>query len=890
MSNKKRTVEKIADPIADEKSTKKNKSAVESKETSSSTSTSSRVFSSNQEKAFGGIFTNIQRERIDSFRTNSALPEFSINILTAENVTGVYRSTKPENLELFLKVLTATRSAPFCWPRIADLCVFKEIVFDVSNLLNVYPDSAETHGSRSLYALAYRRFYPLNVISNKIRYNITKENHDDTLTAKFMNVPRSDLFQTSYIFRNVAEIAQTYIERLEILDDAGQLKPMEYGPLETCLLIEPFDLLQDIHNRIYHLPCVDGITSLHMFVPGFVHTLKTRFERLRASLLISLARFVYAFYFGRVFDTDFNVSAKNFVDWKASVKAELFPFNNQYGSSASVFMIKWLIECMCNTIKTANITQHEVFTSPKTVMWRNVVSISSSVAISQRTRFYHLFDPLRRVNNKEVSVSIDLKTGPNSGTRLLYTSNYDKFTETEKKDCDLSLCVYSKILALLHDTEQPVYGYTLVFEYDGVSAQGIGVSREIVLRSFEGLKKWQAFVYREEKDMLECAFDEESFSSNRVLQKCVEFLFVLVYWSVVNDEAVPYMISPTLLHYMFGLRAHAVLAPAFDHLRVTMPLVANNILSINDDDSANLRDLGGESGDSALDVLSFYLRNDKNNKYNKALVHQCLKSINAHPVFRHFYTMIRELYDTSESLIFLITHRLYGSEMAVRDAVTNELAVALLKPENLNLTLRIEHEHLRMAYEVPTSLNGRPIVEYFLHHENRVKEIVYMPSFYFIEFAKQNTYIFLVRWLAEAQSEQIAKLWKILKGMPTIVHCQIADVKVPNLETIKTKLKLATELTSADKLCSQDTQLLATMSRLNTAMNELSGVHRSGNRNAINVSFRSASMEEKYQLAPHFASCSSTLSVSICHADYHSFSESMNLALSDSQAQFTMNT
>jgi len=890
MSSKKRSIEKVSD-VPSVATAKKNKTASPTTTTakkpaevlptpptraSTSTATTSRL-------------TEKQQQRIAALKTTAPLPDFAIHFLTAPNISGVTTSTKPANLELFMKVLTATRSPPIGWPRIAHFEASKQLVFDVAGLRDLYYSTSDTVSGRSLYALMYAQFYPLNAIAQKLRPNVLRENYDDEdMPSKFMPSPRSENFQTNYIFRHVAEIAQDYIQRLEILDDANQLQSNDDAPLETCLLIEPFDFMRDNHNKLYHLPLVEGVTPHRSFVPAFVHTLTTRFERLRAALLISVVRYVYGFAFGRVFDTDFNLTAKDFAAWKASVRAEKFPVYNTFGSSTSVFLVNWLVECMCNTISTTNITQHELFTSPKAEVWRNVVPMQGSMSMTQRLLFYSLVDPLARINNADFVVSIDMKSVPNSSTRSLYTKSFDAMTETEKSDCDVSLRVFSMVLGLLHDTQRPDYGFSLSFAYDGVAATGVGVSREIVHRTFEALKKWQAFHYREEEDLLECAFDDVSFSNNRILQKCTEFLFVLTYWSVMNDEPIPYMLSPTLLHLMFGLRSNYVFSAAFDHMRVSRPQLANNILSVKNDDAVNLRDLGADDNGSALDVLSFYVSNNPFAKYN-TVVHHCLKSIDAHPVFRHFYILIRELYDSAESLIFLLTHRLYGSEMAKKDAITNELAVALINPTNINLQLELEHEHLRLAVFSNSSV-GTPIVDHVVYHENIIREHTQLPSFFFVESAKRMTYVLLIRWLLEAERKQLAKLWQLLKGTPTLIHAQIADVKVPNLERITTKVREATEPSSADQQCSSDNKLQSVIDKLSEATTELTGVHRLKNKNTISVTFRAASTETKFHMAPHFASCSGTLSLSICHLSYQSFAESMNQALSDDVTQFTLNT
>ena len=879
MSSKKRIVEKIADS-SEEKAAKKNKSA-----TSQTTSplSADKVFLNAQ-------FTEKQQQRIRELKSNSPLPEFTLHFLVAPNSNGIYTSTRPENLELFLKVLTATRAAPFGWPKIVDFDASKEILFDISGLKDFYTLTPDVPIAQTMYGAIYSQFYPMGVISSKLRRNVTKENLiTEDVASKFLPMPRNETSQINNVFRRVAEIVKDYIQRLEILDEANQLQNDDRVPLETCLLFEPFDLLCDAHNKFFHLPLVDGVTSHKSFVPAFVNTLKKRFDRLRTALLISLARFAYGFAFGRSFDSDFNVAAKDYATWKASVKAETFPVYNYFGSSSSVFLIKWIIECMCNTISTDDITQHKLFTSPRAEIWRSAMSLQSSVPMTQRRTFYSLFDPLTRVNNSDIIVSIDMKSVPNGSTRTLYTKNFEAMTESEKSDCDVSLRVYSRVLAVLHDTQRPDYGFSLSFAYEGVAANGIGVSREIVLRTLEALKKWQAFNFREEEDMLECAFLPSMFAGNRILQKCMEFLFVLIYWSVVNDEPIPYMISPTILHILFGLRSNYVAASAFDHLRLTHPSLANGVLSIKDDEKSVLLELGSDGRESSLDVLSHYFDTNKYTRYNTIVV-SCLKSIEAHPVFRHFYLMVRELYDTSESLIFLITHRLYGSEMAKKDTITAELAVSLICPENIDLKLKIEHSELLLSHEIPMSLLDTSIIDHVLHHENRMSNSTHLPSFFFIETAKRKAYMLFVRWLLEADSKKLAKLWQLLKGTPTLIHAQVADIKIPNLEIITSKVREATEKNPADQLCSTEDKLQHYIDRLSDATSALLNVHRQKHKNSICVTFRSAASEKKYHMAPHFASCSGTLSLSICHFDYHSFSESMNLALSDDVTLFTLNT
>jgi len=61
-----------------------------------------------------------------------------------------------------------------------------------------------------------------------------------------------------------------------------------------------------------------------------------------------------------------------------------------------------------------------------------------------------------------------------------------------------------------------------------------------------------------------------------------EFIVVLLYWLMTNNETLPYILSPSLLSLMFNLPARNSLEHILDYTRVTNPSLANNILNTDD--------------------------------------------------------------------------------------------------------------------------------------------------------------------------------------------------------------------------------------------------------------------------------------------------------------------
>lgn len=869
--SKKRPAETVEDG-KEENSTKKNKT---------SESVSAQILRA-------PTFSETQISRILAFNTKQQ-PKFSLDILLYPDLQGNYKSTDSKNFELFLKVLAATRNPPSAWPQIAHLNVEKFVVFDLYALAPKYVLSTNSANGTSLYAQGYARFYPYGKIYGTLRRNVTREVFDGEWSNKKTHGVWSPNYQYHALFQQAACIVQEYIQRLEILDDAEQLQG---DGTETCLLIDPADLLIGDNGMLYHLPLVDGITSHSLFVPQFVRSLPTKFQRLRAALLLSLARFVYAFSFGKSLDSGFSVHLNDFDAWKRSIDASKFPTTTLFGTLAPVLLIKWLVDCMRNSLGTAEITKHAFFTELTTEMWGQSIPITASVCCSKRECFYKLIAPLKRVNNQQVVVNVDMQQKINKETKEMYVRKFDSLPKEQQVNCDIAMMLLQKVIDMFSLSTSYDYGFDLSFGYTDVAAVGVGVSREIVGRAYEALKHWNAFAYDEEYDMLK--FSSESFKArNEVfVQTSANLLFVLVYWSAMNDVPVPYMLSPGLLNNLFMLSGRHVFSKSLDFYRATRPLVANKILSIDDDENkAALLQLGAEedrASCSVRDVLSSYVTD--NDQLRMIKPENCEIQQPKNQMLRHFARIVRLIYDDAESLVFLLTHRTYNTDNAKRIDITPEIAISLLVMENLKFK-PLDVSMFDTNAESPTATD-RPLTntQILQQHEKNTTESSTLASYVAVELAKRKTCVYLIRWILSAQPAQLSKLWMILCGVKNFLKQHVTEVKFDDIEKFTAKIKAASSPLPSESMLSTNDKLTMQLDNISAALKEYQKVAVSKTRNSISVLFRPAASEDRYLLSPQFASCTSTLRLSMCHESYEKFAESMDAALADDVTRFTLDT
>lgn len=833
-------------------------------------------------------FSDTQIRRILAFKTHK-WPGFSLDIFVYPGVNGILKSTESKNFALFLNVLSATREAPSSWPRISHLDVEKVVVFDLSGLAPKYTLSTNSANGTSLYAKSYARFYPLGKIYQTLRRNVNHEAFDHACANKKTHGIWSANYQYHALFQQAACIVQEYIQRLEILDDAGRLQG---DGIETCLLIDPVDLLAGDNGMLYHLPLIDGITSHSLFVPQFIYSLSTKFQRLRAALLLSLARFVYGFVFGKSLDSDFPVHLGDFDVWKRSIDASKFPTTTLFGTLAPVLLIKWLVDCMRNSLGTAEITKHAFFTELTTEMWGKTIPLNSSVCYSRRESFYKQIAPLKRVNNQQVVITVDMQQKINKETKEMYVRKFDSLSKEQQINCDIAMMLLQKVMQMFSLSTSYDYGFDLSFGYTDVAAVGVGVSREIVGRAYEALKNWNAFAYDEEYDMLK--FSSESFKArNEVfVESSADLLFVLVYWSATNDVPVPYMLSPGVLNNLFMLSGRNVFSKSLDFYRATRPLVANKILSIDDDeDKAALLQLGAEedrASCSVRDVLSSYVFD--NDQLRMIKPENCEIQQPKNQMLRHFARTVRLIYDDAESLVFLLTHRTYNTDNAKRIDITPEIAISLLIMENMKFT-PLDVSMFDTNAESSTATD-RPLTntQILQQHEKNILESSTVASYVAIELAKRKTCVYLIRWILNAQPAQLSKLWMILCGVKNFLKQHVTEVKFDDIEKFTAKIKAASSPLPSESMLSTNDKLTMQLENISAALKEYQKVAAPKTRNSISVVFRPAASEDRYLLSPQFASCTSCLRLSMCHESYEKFSESMDAALADDVTRFTLDT
>lgn len=706
-------------------------------------------------------------------------------------------------------------------------------------------------------------------------------------------------FQTESYFldrtRRLAEIAREYVDFVENCDDSLEDLVYSTQSLPVGLLLDPVSLVENEMGRVFHVPLASAWTSAKGFVPAVgAENLPPR-RRMRHAILFSLCRLVYMFTFGRSIDDQFvdNAPSTNFEVWCETVKADKFPTQTVLGTLTPVTLIDWLLRCMTNSIATRDIVTHPYFTTPISAMMASAIPNSLIRTSVLYKKFHEIWQPVYRESDDLIVCVVSKDT-------LSFLPGWDEIARNPEKmySAEKGAFVISlQIMVLIPEKFKLVgrgatyNGVQLEFIYKELPAHGVAVSRDIVMQAFEGAKEFKIFKYMADGDVLD--FDTAFSKGTRwsAFEPSVQDLFLgLLFWCVTHQTRVPYMLSPSILTWLFDLPCKK--ATNLNTYRALNPSFSNQLL---DKFRLGQADIDCMSGLGASDAAS---------------LGSCVPSTSlelladyAAPVFEgsqrssilplaHFQAMVAAVYTEPEDLVFLFCMREYETSKKNVMQITPAIAIASVPvPNHPCLTLgRILPV---VSIEAVFAPSDRLLLYYLVHYqriieaaESKADEV--REAYLVIEMAKNKTFVYFLRWLSKATKETLATFWNYIFGMPTIVAIQAAKVGgfvLPEEFDMWTAEACSPRTVNESRIEGLSRGLAARINLFNF-MSTKTPVQAP----KFNLSFRSPLDETKFLLSPQFASCSSTIYLSICHENYESFADSMDAAMLPGKSRFTMNT
>jgi len=735
-----------------------------------------------------------------------------------------------------------------------------------------------------------------------------------------LQMPARSLEITQQRCMQFATMARDYIERTEAVEDFLDVDYMideTTGSARTLavmtgFLFTPASIYVDAFGKLYHLPLLGGANEHHDFVPRYVAFLP-RTAQQRAAILFSLARMVYMLFFTRSIDEDFvKGSAANSVEeWCSEVSARKFQQRDAFNRHTPIALINWLMLCMTNRISTGDINAHTFFACAHEHSLS--VPFGKVRLVLQCERFQSLWSPIKRITDEPVVFKIADVENTSRAKKLAYVTEYatrmlahanlafeDKLAISDKDLADLCLATHlSQALeitfnGMAYDMNTAM---NLHFQYAEQKAVGLGVWREIVMRCFEGIKHWDLFEFNAEEAMLD-------YSPRNQLDLWLRFhrqhtlLYALIYWCLYNDVRVPYLLSPSILAGLFNeslLRnaGHVVdiwCARKYDY--------ATRLLDTLDDNNAEAFELVGATGKTTA-LKELY----------SASVHSVRQTSHVFDIsiipgaFRVLRSIVQASFADAESLVFLLCHQTYGPDGGAIP-VTAEIVISVLDTRrlagNISSLTGIDLSNASIAATSQTVAQcfpdaaERTLYNYLclihsLAESSSVKETT-TNCMRILYAARVQTYLYLLRWIALASREKLAKFWKMLHGFSTTVLTGLlidSSYKLPD--------RFVDLLVDADK-CEANGNPLETLVYKKTSRLRYFGrnfsLHKPSPRHAITLYFRDPISEDRNLFSPQYASCTATLSLSICHETYEAFAMSMDASLATpdgSGNNFTLN-
>lgn len=725
----------------------------------------------------------------------------------------------------------------------------------------------------------------------------------------------------------LARIAQDYVERDEMLHNAapafmGKVAAKRRNLLVTALLFTPNSLLYDAFGKLYHLPFAGDMARVGFkFVPSFI-ALQDASRHQRAAVLFSAARLVYMLNFDRSLDADFveKSSATSYAQWCTEIKASAFPPLDAFGRTTSVALVNWLMMCLTNKIATGDIGAHIAFVAPSTTQVSMPLVNRSSILAEQANRFYELFNAIRRTSDDPFNCIVNKSYIVSDPLLDLYTQR--ELTVEQTRVVNLAIRVKNTILNVIEEHKALPTAFNLQFTYAEQAAHGLGVSREIVLLVFEGVKLWSVFKFDEEEDML-CLAPGVT-TGSYLLSSVMTFLFSLVYWCAYNSTMVPYLLSPRILEHMFGLQSFTSATETINIWAKRRPLAARGLLDALDD-TEKLEEIGADAYSSSVqEILAMAKRDD-----NIAVAADATSVPNHIKFFATFARLVRACFVDAEGLMLALSHRVYGPDGG-RIPVTRDIVIACLSFKErfnqweLNIELAPPDRLMSLAAVVDAMHDGKEekltLFEYLRVAEMTVEEqkrnanagndtdaewIIACSEL--LEAARKRTYLYLLRWVYEASPDTLARFWKILHGFTMTVrtglHVRALDplpssfrddviAPFPDGE-LESPVRLETTglkywVRSGVPRPLRQLAIEAALRRSALEKYPYNNLHHESKGHAVNVIFRTPFHDRGAHMAPRYASCFSQVSVSTAHENYASFAMAMDASLSGDTENFSL--
>lgn len=775
-----------------------------------------------------------------------------------------------------LAMLCAKKDQPYSWPKFIGCSTAYDqtlsLYFDIEDAM---PIATKTVNEKSFVFVGYSKFFSQNTNNTQSRNTMCEKN----IFVEFPYPRPRNFASTMVTIRQYATIVREYLQREEFMNEKGFL----VGFFSRSLLLDPFAIYRNEFGRVFHIPMVDNTNFCVSFVPPFILGIGDAREKFRVASLFCLIRLCYVNVFGRSFDTDFAAEIANATTYKQFcdvLTAERFPAVDYQFKPASVLMIDWMMKCLKNTIHTAELDFHTVFVANYAHTWTNNTSIKEVQMKTKYATLTNLVQGSVRITDEVFVVSV--KTNPTevqSDCLSMKRQCVETLATDVKRNVDFSLSVYAAVIRMLRVNRDYPRGMLLSFVYSDAQAVGVGVSREIVFRAFEGVKYWTGFEFDEELDTLDYRDYDGTSSLVDSISK-LEFIVVLLYWIVTNNETLPFMLSPSLLSLVFNLSARNSLEHMLDYTRIVSPSFVNKVLNTDDTDS----DLFYNTY-SARSKLKF-LEDFSTSKPSNLRWTQITRFEVSCPVLRNFQTLVRSIYSEPNELAFALSLRTYDGNHGRKWEITPELAIALSNFTNFSLDedADVNDDFINDTLPLVESTFKETELKllYFLFYcaDNDPTSI---RSFRIDRAARRQTYCFYIRWMLEANTEQLSNLWKNLHGYTKIVPFRFDQSKTKLPENVNEIVRAATTPTEKRNPYKNMTSLWRERKTLCDAMKN----KHLRTQQVINVEFRSPHNEAKYQLAPQFMTCTKTVVLSICHDSYESFATTMNRSCSDNKVGFT---
>lgn len=408
------------------------------------------------------------------------------------------------------------------------------------------------------------------------------------------------------------------------------------------------------------------------------------------------------------------------------------------------------------------------------------------------------------------------------------------------------------------------------FKYADSTAEGIAVGQSIVMQVFEQFKIDNLFGFDVERDMLV----ERVRCDDRVYHK-LRTLMLLICWCLTNNVRAPYLIAPEILLQLFSLPVSATSAWRQAHFARKCPAVVNGLLDYRDDKTL----LGGVAElDDATELQPASL-SAVDSATNESFRQTGPLSVDS--VGFHLFRQTVELhFKDADSLCYALSHRLYGSSRTT--VITPAIAIGSLSLSepilSIDLIAGLE-VYVRTAFDINRGAIGRSLFKNLKTLQMAIEQGNLPPekkahACSLMSAARIQAYAFFLRWLSLADKEKLAQFWKLLHGYRTEL-CPLPHLGDHTLPPELDSVLASICRDGKPPLPLEIDALFSTIDARSNLRSLLRDLHVENNVRTT-LFFRDPKLDDKYHLAPKVASCTSSISISICHPTYASFAASMD--------------